>query len=260
MKKKTILIASKPDTDRDNMVKMLAGHGDFVIAKITDSEYDIVWSAMRSPSDVMVMDSVLAGEEILRLVPAIKTHSPESALIFLCHPDKPPTLEQVLKAGVSGYLIRGLDTANLVSAVNCALSGGLYINQTLRSYVPNFFAPHSTMLAKNKSLPEKVGIPYTIMSKTEKQIIHGILTGYSDREIAKNLNISLGCVRNCVCQARKKVSQKNRTQLGIYALSKGLLQWEDTFIGEGETKAEEPAAPEIRLVTGGSYKFRGSGV
>jgi len=216
-----ITIASGRDGERAGIAALLAKHDDFVIASMAKDNFDLITAAINLKPNVIVMDSWLENSSSLKLVSGIRRNSPASALIMLCSPKEKLAVNRVLKAGVSGYLLRQQDYACLPMAVRCVSGGGLYISETARRQNTNDVSMDNIVPRVTKP----AGLTFT-----ELQTLRGISLGRSDSEIAKDLNITAGTVRNCICQAKKKVGVRNRTQIVLYALSVGLMEWEEGFV------------------------------
>ncbi|MCL2192142.1 MAG: response regulator transcription factor [Treponema sp.] len=231
MKKISITIASKQGDDRNIMAALLAGQDDFTVSSIAGDDFDIVRSAMTLQPNVIVMDFYLEDHDTLRLVPVIKRNSPTTALIVLCHPKEHIVVDQVLKAGISGYLLKQ-DIDDLASAIRCVFYGGLYVSKAVKTQAFDYFSTDGTMKGIEKA--PFCDTEYRLFTPTELQIFQGIIHGHSDGEIAENLNMSIGAIRNCIYHAKKKVGMRNRTQISLYALSRGMIAWENDF-----TKAKD---------------------
>ena len=72
--------------------------------------------------------------------------------------------------------------------------------------------------------PAKLNIPSFLFTPTEMGIFYGIIRGHTDREIARNLNINIGSVRNCVSRLKEKTGLRNRVQITIYAILAGKIK------------------------------------
>jgi DNA-binding NarL/FixJ family response regulator len=62
-----------------------------------------------------------------------------------------------------------------------------------------------------------------LLSVTEHNIFNGIVQGQSDKEIADDLNMTIGALRNCVNKVKKKTGLHNRTQITVYAMLSGII-------------------------------------
>jgi len=229
----SITVASKYEDDRKAIVTLLAEQENFFIANVVEDNFALVNSAVRQHPDVIVMDFCLEDLDILSLAPIIKRNSPATALVVLCSPEDNVTVDQILRAGISGYLRKRHDFVNLALSVRCVFCGGLYFSNETRKKVFGYFATRSIaeLGAENRHSDT-----HGIFTPTELQVFLGIIRGYSDNKIANDLHISAGSVRNCICQAKKKSGLHNRTQLSIYVLSVGLIAWENDFLKAVKTR------------------------
>jgi len=223
----SVTIASRQDDDRNRMAALLTEQDGFTVASIAWDNFGIVRSAMTRQPNVIIMDFFLEDYDTLRLIPTIKRNSPATELIVLCSPEDHIAVDRVLRAGVSGYLIKQ-DLDRLAFAVRSVFCGGLYVSKTVRMQAFKYFSRHNIV----KTPLCDANAIYNVFTPTELQIFHGIILGHSDSKIAENLNISTGAVRNCICHAKKKVGLQNRTQISLYALSNGLITWENDFFEE----------------------------
>ncbi|MCL2557654.1 MAG: response regulator transcription factor [Treponema sp.] len=216
MRKIRVMIASKMEEDRKELAALLARHDDFEAAIEARDSFDALSSSARERADVLAIDLWLDVPGTLELAPAIRRRSPGTAIVALVSPEDRVSVRQALGAGISGYFLRGCDTERFALCMRSAYFGAPYVSEAaLRQAVG--------------CAPEREGSStnfFEIFSATEAQIIRGVLLGLSDPEIARELHICEGTVRNCICSARKKTGLKNRAQIGAYALSAGLMAGE----------------------------------
>jgi len=211
----SITIASKHRDDRKTINTLLAGQDDFKIASAGADGFHAVRSSMTLKPDVIIMDYDMEAVNGPDIAPIIKRYSPLTALIALCPDKEYGAAEKALKAGISGFLLWKKDADKLASVVRSVYYGGMYISE----------------LAKNQLLA-KLGLmnPATpfrrhLLTITENNIFNGIILGQEDKEIAENLNMSPGALRNCVNNAKKKTGLHNRTQIAVYALLSGMINF-----------------------------------
>lgn len=217
-----ICIACPCRDDREAMIAVLGKQDDFRIACIAEDGFDVITSVIARRPDVIIMDYNLKNIESPVLAPVLRRKSPSTALIMLCSQEERVPVELCLKAGISGYLIKQGGFDNLAASVRSVYYGGLYISAPVGDEVLNgFSACQAIREPKNKKTP--------VFLQTELGILSGIVRGHTDAEIASNLNINTGTLRNYVSRVKKKTCLKNRTQIIIYALLHGLIQIGNEF-------------------------------
>ena len=220
----TITIVTKNDNDRKKIRAQLSDQDDFSMADTGKDGYDALISAMTRHPDIIIMD--FSMEDICGpdLAPIVKRHSPTTSLIALCSTESIGTaVSDAIKRGVSGYLYKEEIADHLALAIRCVHNGGLYISKSMRDQTI-----HNVLITsqETESLHTGERISKPIFTNTELQILYGIICGHTDREIAKNLNMSSGSLRNCISHAKRKTGLHNRTQISTYALLTGIINVE----------------------------------
>jgi DNA-binding NarL/FixJ family response regulator len=223
----SITIASKHKDDRKIINTLLAGQGDFKIASAGVDGYHAVRSSMTHKPDIIIMDYDMEDVHGLDVVSIIKRNSPSTDLIALCPDKECGVIDKALKAGIVGFLSWKKDLDKLVSAVRSVYYGGLYISELAKNQ----------LLAKLGCMNTGVPLRRHLLTMTEYNIFNGIILGQTDREIAENLNMSIGALRNCINKVKKKTGLHNRTQITVYALLSGIINLtkvrENLFIALG---------------------------
>jgi two-component system nitrate/nitrite response regulator NarL len=214
----TIAIASKYLDDRAAITALLKEQADFRVISIGSDGYDALKSATTQRPDIIIMDFSMKDIDSLELAPIIRRKSPSTALIVLCSHDEQNTVAKSLKAGISGCLLRQDGFNNLVPSIRSVLYGGWYISKSAKDLMLNYFSPPVEVF------PAELDISPFPFTPTEMGIFYGIIRGHTDREIARNLNINIGSVRNCVSRIKKKTGLRNRVQITIHALLAGIIR------------------------------------
>ena len=228
----TITIASKHEDDRKAISGLLERQDDFNLIHIGKDGYDALKSAKTHQPDIIIMDFVMEDIESSDLAPIIKRNSPSTAFIVLCSDDEQSAVAKALNAGISGYLLRDEGFDNLASSIRSVFHGGLYVSKSVKNSVLNCFST-PTEIFQIGSLSAKHDFPRHSFTLTEADIFYGISRGHTDREIAKDLNMSIGSLRNCVNHVKKKTGLQNRTQITVFALLSGIIsigKIKDTFL------------------------------
>jgi DNA-binding NarL/FixJ family response regulator len=222
-----ITIISRHEEDCKDIRDALAKQDDLRIVSVGKDGYDALKAAITLQPDIIIMDFSMKDIEGLELAPIIKRKSPKTALIVLCSRNEQNAVARALKAGISGYLVREDGFTHFSESVRSVFYGGLYFSKSAKERTIDFLSVPEEML------PPGTGVSPHSFTLTELGILYGITSGHTDREIAKNLNMSVGSLRNCVNQVKKKTGLRNRTQISLYALFTGKMnirQIKDTFL------------------------------
>ena len=148
----------------------------------------------------------------------VKERFPEVKIIILTTFDDDDFIFRALKYGASGYLLKGASTEELYQAIQIVYHGGAMINPNIASKVFQIF---SQMAQSNYTI--SVSEEYVSdLSLTEWRIIQQIGFGESNKEIAAKLFLSEGTIRNYLSTILSKLNLRDRTQLAIWAVQKGV--------------------------------------
>ena len=213
----TIAIAIRDQNDRAVITALLKEQTDFRIISSGLDGYDALKSATTQHPDIIIMDFHLEDIDSLELAPIIRRKSPSTALLVLYSPDdqiEQNAVANSLKAGISGCLLRQDVFNNLVPSIRSVFYGGVYLSNLVKNHAINYFSMSA------EASPVELNIAWHPFTSTELNILNGISRGYTDREIAKSLNINIGSLRNCISRVKKRTGSKNRTQAAIFA-----MQW-----------------------------------
>jgi two-component system, NarL family, nitrate/nitrite response regulator NarL len=209
----SISIASKQKDDRKAINTLLAGQDDFKIASAGADGFHAVRSSMTLKPDIIIMDYDMEDINGQDIMPIIRRNSQSTDLIVLCPDEDCGVIDKALKAGIAGFLSWKKDLDKLVSAVRSVFYGGLYISELAKNQ----------LLAKLGHINTENPFRRNLLTMTEYNIFNGIILGHTDKEIAEDLNMSIGALRNCINKVKKKTGLRNRTQITVYALLSGLI-------------------------------------
>jgi DNA-binding NarL/FixJ family response regulator len=150
-------------------------------------------------------DGVAATAELKRLHPRIPV------LVLTMH-EEDDALIAALRAGVSGYLLKGAGRDELVRAVLAVASGdAVYSAQTAQRLVGIIVAGNDRQM-----------IPFPELTTRERQILNLVATGLGNHEVARRLVLSEKTVRNNVATIMTKINARDRAAAVAIARDAGL--------------------------------------
>ncbi|MBD2525258.1 response regulator transcription factor [Nostoc sp. FACHB-133] len=177
-----------------------AENGEQAINLVAEFQPDVVLLDIRMP----IMDGVAATKEIQKRFPKTK-------ILVLTTFDDDEYVSAALKNGAMGYLLKDTPSEELAVAIRAVYKGytqlGPGIVKKLLTQFSNGTPIHSTP------------VPSTLTELTprEKEVLRLIATGASNREIAQELYISEGTVKNHVTNILNTLNLRDRTQAAIWA-------------------------------------------
>jgi DNA-binding NarL/FixJ family response regulator len=209
-----ILLADDHVTVRHGLKLLIDGQPDMkVIFEASDGK-SAVDKALELAPDVVVMDISMPGMNGLLATRTLKERQPNAAIITLTRHGDDAYLQELLRAGVSGYVLKQSAPAELLQAIRAAAGGGQYLDSTLTARVTAGF------LAKDG---KRVGKSGATISQREADVLRLIASGYSNKEIAGRLALSVKTVEAHKANAMRKLGLNGRIDIVKYALLQGWL-------------------------------------
>ena len=180
-----------------------AGSGEAAVAAVQDLEPDVV-----------LMDVAMPGIGGVEATRRIKASHPQVAVLALTMHEDEEYFFEMLAAGASGYVPKRAAPDDLMSAINIVRQGDVYIYPSL-----------ARLLVKDFLHRSETGAPETREELTprEQEVLTFIAEGYSNREIADALVISVKTVDRHRENLMRKLQLHNRVELVKYAIEKGLI-------------------------------------
>ena len=212
-----ILLVDDQALFREGLHTLLSVQPDIeVIGEAENGAVAVEMVAAHRP-DVVLMDvrmPVLDGVAATRQIQA--TH-PNSRVIMLTTFDDDEYVFDGLRAGAVGYLLKDVTSAKLLEAIQAAARGDSFLQPAVAAKVVAEFA-------RLQSSPNPVSQPLVEpLSERELEILGLIATGQSNREIANQLFLAEGTVKNHVTNILGKLGVRDRTQAALKARELNLL-------------------------------------
>ena len=188
------------DSESDLEVVGQAANGAEGLELVDNLGPDVVLMDVRMP----VMDGVTATKEISKLHPDI-------AVIILTTFDDDDVIFEGLKAGAKGFLLKDISSAEMAAAIRTVAAGdGLIQPSVTRRVMAEFSRLAESRDQEESSLAEP-------LTDRELEVLRLIAQGLSNQEIADQLVITVGTVKNHVSSLLGKLGARDRTQAVIKA-------------------------------------------
>jgi DNA-binding NarL/FixJ family response regulator len=162
--------------------------------------------------DVVLLDVHLPGGGGQAVVQAIKPVHPEVRFLALSASDAPEDVIAVIRAGARGYVTKTISTAELADAVRRVAAGDAVFSHRLAGFVLDAFAT-----APAGDVTPSVDPELDQLTAREREVLRLIAQGYTYKEIARELYISVKTVESHVSSVLRKLQLSTRHQLTKWA-------------------------------------------
>ena len=209
-----ILLADDHATVRHGLKLLIEGEPDMtVVAEAGDGEA-AVRQALELTPDVVVMDISMPGMNGLAATRALKTAQPDVLIVTLTRHGDDAYLQELLRAGVSGYVLKRSAPTELLQAIRAVAAGGQYLDSTLTPRLTAGFA------GRQAGRATKV---VSSLTDREAEVLRLIASGYGNKEIAARLDLSVKTIEAHKANAMRKLDLNGRIDIVKYALLQGWL-------------------------------------
>ena len=208
-----ILLADDHVTMRSGLRLLIQNEPDMtVVAEVSDGDA-AVESAIALQPDVVVMDISMPGMNGLAATRALKKRLPSMAIVTLTRHADNAYVQELLRAGVSGYVLKRSAPGELLHAIRAAAAGGQHVDSSLTARV--------TALAVGRA--DRTNTPLGVLSEREEDVLRMIASGYSNKEIASKLTLSVKTIEAHKANAMRKLDLTSRIDIINYAVLQGWL-------------------------------------
>lgn len=219
MAKIRILVADDHGVLRAGLRSLFNSQPDMeVCGEAADGHEAIALAAANGP-DVVLLDLKMPGLGGAEAIGRIRAAQPAAKVLVLTMYDDESYLRRVLDAGASGYVLKRAADVELLSAIRAVHEGGVYLDPSLgRAVVEGFLAAKPAGVQAPGARGEADGL-----SDRERDVLRLLAHGYTNRQIAEKLFLSVKTVEGYKARIVEKLGLRGRAALTGYALEKGLL-------------------------------------
>jgi len=210
-KKIQLLVADDHAILRDGIVSLLQTEPEFQVACTAAGGYEVLELFGKHNIDVCLLDINMPGLDGIETAKLIRQRKPDIKIIMLTTYNDREIISELVHIGVSGYLLKNSDKAELVEAINKVMKGRHYFSEEVEKIIL-------------EGLTEKKNIEVIPLTERELEIVQLLAKEYTNEKIAAELHISYRTVET----HRKNIMQKTKTGnlagLIKYAMNKGLVK------------------------------------
>jgi two-component system response regulator NreC len=205
----TIVIADDHAVMRDGLRLLLDAEDDFSVVAEAEDVDGALRSVRGHRPTVLILDLNLHGELGLNALPQLREEFPETAVVILTMQNDPSLARRALRAGALGYVLKEAAGTELVRAVRTTAKRRTYLQPELG--------------ARMATLDSGIDGSGDDLSDREIEVLRLIALGYTNREIADQLVLSVRTVESHRAHLHQKLRRTTRAELVRYAIEHHLL-------------------------------------
>jgi DNA-binding NarL/FixJ family response regulator len=208
-----IVVADDHRIVREGLRRLLESRLDFsVVGEASDGE-EAVEVSLREHPDVVLMDLSMPKLSGIDATRRITEAEKDSKVLVLSMHESPGYVEEVLRAGASGYLLKDSASEELVAAIDAIRAGDSYLSPAITQQVVDALAHPA----------DRPSSAVSVLSERERQVLTLIAEGLSSKEIAKELGVSLKTIESHRANLMDKLDIHKVSGLVRFAIRVGLV-------------------------------------
>lgn len=217
MTKLRIMIAEDHATVREGIKMLINAQPDMEVIGEASDGLTAVSHAQALVPDIILMDVSMPGATGFQATERLDQSCPQVKVVALTrHRDK-AYLQQLVRAGVEGYVLKQSPAEELLRAIRAVAEGRQFLDPAMTGTVLAGYAGESSTSKASRQ-------PW--ISKREEEVLKLIAWGYSNKEIAAQLDISVKTVEAHRANAMRKLDLHSRINIVRFALLQGWLEEE----------------------------------
>jgi DNA-binding NarL/FixJ family response regulator len=199
-----ILVVEDHSIVRESLVTMLNLQDDMkVVAEASTGEEAVKIFSMHKP-DVTLMDLRMAGMSGVEAINEIRKESPESRFIVLTTYEGDDDIYKAMKAGIQGYMLKGMYFQELLETIRAVHQGATRIPLEIGSRIANRIGSEE-------------------LTPRETEVLQLLAEGLSNKGIAERLKITPNTIRTYLTSIFGKMGVEDRTQAVTLAIKRGIV-------------------------------------
>ncbi len=218
MLKKRVLIADDHALVREGIAAFLKLCDDIEVVAEASDGVEAIEKTNKLHPDIIIMDINMPKLGGLEATIEIKKTHPDIKVLVLTQYEDREYISRFLKAGVSGYLLKKAVGSDLIAALKAIIRGDLYLYSSIASEVVKGY------LHGDGKLDIDTENPYEKLTDREKQVLKLVAEGYTHKEVADLLCISVKTVVAHQTNIGEKLGIHNRAGLIKFAIQKGIIK------------------------------------
>lgn len=199
-----VLLVDDQPIIREGLRHILESHPGVQVCGQSDDPGGAATAVARFKPDVVLMDLGLRTGDSLNLTRVLRDRFPALPILILAPHHESLFAERAIRAGASGYIMKGEAPESLIHAVHEVAAGGIYMSEPLRQ---------SVLQRMRGPFPEDAWGTVDRLSDRELEVFQFLGEGYSAQQIAALLHLSVKTVETHRSHIKHKLQLANNTQL-----------------------------------------------
>jgi DNA-binding NarL/FixJ family response regulator len=211
-----VMLADDHAAVREALAVLVNGQPDMQVIAQAGTGNEAVEHAREARPDVAVLDLSMPGMSGLEVTTVLRDAMPATRVLMLTRHGEYQHVQELLRAGASGYVLKQSSSEELLQAIRVVASGKSFLDPLVAGQITYHYAadadPHSPRATREELTPR------------ELEVLRLLSRGYANREVATELGISVKTVEAHKANGMSKLSMSSRIELVRFAIVHGWLR------------------------------------
>ncbi len=216
MPKSRIMIVDDHEVVRLGLIALLEQNSQYQVVAQADNALEAIKKVETYKPDIVLMDIRLPGMSGIEACEQINKKYPDTKVIMLTSFAEDEMLFSAIKAGASGYVLKQINAKDLINSIESVARGEASLDPAVTQRV---------FQEVRKAVREEEASAFAALSQQERMVLKLVSEGKTNREIAQNLFLGEGTVRNYVSSILSKLNVANRAEAAAYAVEHNLKDY-----------------------------------
>lgn len=209
-----VLIIDDHEIVREGIKTILQAEPDLEVVGESGTAEQLTRLVNQTRPDIVLLDARLPGVSGAEACRRLTVSHPDVAVLMISTYSDQPLVEECIKAGAKGYVVKDIERFTLKESIRAIHAGGGAVSPAVAA----------TVLERLRATDEVPTQPSSIpLSNTQLEIVRLIAAGFSNREIADRVHLSQNTVKSHVQEIFRKLDVGNRVEAALMATRKGWI-------------------------------------
>jgi len=199
---------------REGLKSLVNAQADMNVIGEADNGRATLQKVRELQPDVIILDISMPDLNGIQVTERLKRTCQNITVLVLTAHDDNGYLRQLLEVGASGYVLKKVAAEELINAIRVVAAGGVYLDPSLAGKVVGGYLGNRRPRGKAQS---------SDISEREAEVLRLVAWGYTNKEVAAYLRISVKTVETHKANIMQKLDLKSRVEMVRYALRQGWL-------------------------------------
>jgi DNA-binding NarL/FixJ family response regulator len=209
-----IIIVDDHQIVREGLKTILQDDPDFEVVAESGSAKGLAALVQRTRPDVVLLDARLPGVSGAEACRQLVAANPDIAVLMVSSYTDDRLVEECIRAGAKGYLIKDIQRLSLKESIRAVSQGGGAVSPAIAAKVLDRLRTQEDLAPAEPASP---------LSDTQLDILRLVAAGYSNREIASRIQLSENTIKSHIQEIFRKLDVGNRVQAALKASKNGWL-------------------------------------